>query len=351
MTREPWLLVMALPLFTLLLTALPVVHCFPTVFQDLEQNGKNQTSIRFLALGDWGGVPYPPYITPVEKATAWEMGKIAEQMGADFVLALGDNFYYSGVNSADSPRFQDTFERVYTADSLNIPWYILAGNHDHAGNVKAQIDYSRKSDRWRFPHYYYELNFRIPNTKLTLSIMMLDTVMLCGNSDDYDDEKPRGPLSTIEANRQLTWLQQRMAQSKADFLLVAGHYPVWSVSEHGPTECLLKRLRPLLVKYKATAYFCGHDHNLQYLKESGVGYVVSGAGNFLDPDTRHWHHVPKDALKFFTGQASTLGGFVHGEVTKDKMILTFIQAKGTSLYRTVLPRRDINDDQNASDKD
>lgn len=43
---------------------------------------------------------------------------------------------------------QDTFERVYTADSLNIPWYILAGNHDHAGNVKAQIDYSRKSDRW-----------------------------------------------------------------------------------------------------------------------------------------------------------------------------------------------------------
>lgn len=53
----------------------------------------------------------------------------------------------------------------------------------------------------------------------------------------------------------------------------------------------------------------------QYLKESGVGYVVSGAGNFLDPDTRHWHHVPKDTLKFFTGQFSTLGGFVHGEVS------------------------------------
>ncbi|CAB1344516.1 unnamed protein product [Coregonus sp. 'balchen'] len=42
----------------------------------------------------------------ITKATAWEMGKVAEQMGADFVLALGDNFYYSGVNSADSPRFQ-----------------------------------------------------------------------------------------------------------------------------------------------------------------------------------------------------------------------------------------------------
>ncbi|XP_056136804.1 tartrate-resistant acid phosphatase type 5a [Lampris incognitus] len=332
---------MALALLTIL-TAIPVAYCYPTAFQDLELNGpKNRSSIKFLAVGDWGGVPQPPYITPVEKATAREMGRVAEQMGADFILALGDNFYYTGVGSVDSPRFKDTFESVYTAKSLQVPWYVIAGNHDHAGNVRAQMEYSRKSSRWRFPYYYYELNFRIPNTKKTLSIIMLDTVMLCGNSDDYEDEKPRGPLHAVDANRQLTWLQGRLAQSKADFLLVAGHYPVWSVSKHGPTDCLLQRLRPLLVKYKATAYLCGHDHNLQYIKEAGVGYVVSGAGNFLDPDVRHWHHIPKDSIKFFTGQASTMGGFVHAEVTKDKLILTFIQAKGTSLYRTVLPQRDM----------
>lgn len=92
---------------------------------------------------------------------------------------------------------------------------------------------------------------------------MLDTVMLCGNSLDYADEKPRGPVNMLAANRQLVWLQERLALSKADFLLVAGHYPVWSVSEHGPTQCLLQNLNPLLKKYKATAYLCGHDHNLQ----------------------------------------------------------------------------------------
>lgn len=59
-----------------------------------------------MAVGDWGGVPYPPYITAVQKATAQEMSKVAEQMGADFVLALGDNFYYKGVDSVDSPRFK-----------------------------------------------------------------------------------------------------------------------------------------------------------------------------------------------------------------------------------------------------
>lgn len=322
--------------------AVPVAYCFPTAFQELEETVKNRTSIRFLVIGDWGGLPYPPYITGVQKATAREMSKVAEQVGADFVLALGDNFYYKGVDSVDSPRFKDTFESVYTAKSLKIPWYVVAGNHDHIGNVKAQIEYSQKSNRWKFPAYYYELNFHIPNTQKTLTIIMLDTVMLCGNSDDFSDSQPKGPLREIDANRQLVWLQERIARSKADFLLVAGHYPVWSVSEHGPTQCLLQQVHPLLIKYKATAYLCGHDHNLQYIEESGVGYVVSGAGNFLDPDVRHWNHVPKGSIKFFTGQASTHGGFVHAEVAQDKMVLTFYQAKGTSLYRTVLSQRKLD---------
>lgn len=72
-----------------------------------------------------------------------------------------------------------------------------------------------------------------------------------------------------------------------------------------------------------------------------MGYVVSGAGNFLDPDVRHWSRVPKGSVKFFTGQASTLGGFIHAEVMENKMVVTFFQAKGTSLYRTVLPQRDL----------
>ncbi|XP_061087366.1 tartrate-resistant acid phosphatase type 5a [Conger conger] len=339
---------MAPPVFPLsiLLTTLPMILCYPSSFMDLKDNARNKSSIRFLAVGDWGGLPFPPYITPIEKATAREMGKVAQQLGADFVLALGDNFYYKGVDSVHDPRFQDTFENIFTADSLNIPWYVVAGNHDHAGNVKAQIEYSKLSERWHFPNYYYELNVRIPRSDSILTILMVDTVLLCGNSDDFEDQKPRGPADSVEANRQLQWIQKRLERSKADFLLVAGHYPVWSVSEHGPTKCLLRQLRPLLVKHKATAYLCGHDHNLQYLLESGVGYVVSGAGNFMEADMSHRRHVPHGSLKFFTGETSTMGGFVHAEVTKKSMDLTFFQARGTSLYRTSLPRRNIDTPDN-----
>lgn len=55
--------------------------------------------------------------------------------------------HYCG-NDHDFFCNQDTFESVYTAKSLKVPWYVLAGNHDHAGSVKAQIDYSHVSDRW-----------------------------------------------------------------------------------------------------------------------------------------------------------------------------------------------------------
>ena len=60
-------------------------------------------------VGDWGGLPNAPFITPIERATAREMGRTADQLGADFVLALGDNFYYKGVKSVDDPRFQVSY--------------------------------------------------------------------------------------------------------------------------------------------------------------------------------------------------------------------------------------------------
>jgi tartrate-resistant acid phosphatase type 5 len=54
-------------------------------------------SISFLVMGDWGGQPTAPYTTPAEVATAKSMGVIAEKVNAQFVLALGDNFYDAGL--------------------------------------------------------------------------------------------------------------------------------------------------------------------------------------------------------------------------------------------------------------
>ena len=39
----------------------------------------------------------------------------------------------------------------------------------------------------------------------------------------------------------------------------------------------------------ACRYFCGHDHNLQHIKEnsSQVNYFVAGAGHLTDPSEEH----------------------------------------------------------------
>ncbi|OPJ73710.1 nuclear factor 1 X-type isoform A [Patagioenas fasciata monilis] len=82
-------------------------------------------AVQFLAVGDWGGIPEPPFATPREVATAAAMGRAAAEMGADFVLALGDNFYYKGVRDEWDPRFQDTFERVFSVPGLrDLPWIL-----------------------------------------------------------------------------------------------------------------------------------------------------------------------------------------------------------------------------------
>ena len=67
-------------------------------------------SLSFLALGDWGGQPTSPYYTTAEKDIAAAMGKTAQNVGSQFTIALGDNFYDVGVKDVTDPRFKETFE-------------------------------------------------------------------------------------------------------------------------------------------------------------------------------------------------------------------------------------------------
>lgn len=46
--------------------------------------------LRFLVVGDWGGESdWWPYTTPYETAVSKGMGKLAEQLGTQFTVALG----------------------------------------------------------------------------------------------------------------------------------------------------------------------------------------------------------------------------------------------------------------------
>lgn len=84
------------------------------------------------------------------------------------------------------------------------------------------------------------------------------------------------------------WLSERLEEGKnAKFIFVMSHYPAWSSSTHGkvneegrPTERPVQQMRsvvaPLLEKYKATAFFAGHDHCYERSEVDGVSYIISG---------------------------------------------------------------------------
>lgn len=223
------------------------------------------SGLSFLAIGDWGGSPVAPYTLPGQVAAAKGMGTVAAQIDSSFTLALGDNFYFSGVTDVDSSRFATTWDKVYSASSLQKPWYVIAGNHDHKGNVSAQIEYTKEdpSKRWTFPSPYHAHSFT-GTDGVTVEIILIDTVDLCSmnsvqeeGAEGYFAALPTRPKS--DASAQWTWIESQLSSSKADFILVGGHYPVFSVCEHGPTQTLIDHLEPLLVKYGAH-YMSGHDH-------------------------------------------------------------------------------------------
>lgn len=210
----------------------------------------------FLTVGDWGCSRINKY----QKAVAEQMGLWADKIQAAFVVSVGDNFYERGVHTADDPLFQSVFEDVYSTQSLQKPWFVVLGNHDHLRSADAQIEYSKKSARWKLPNLYYKQQFQVPGGK-SMDFIFIDTILwIDGDS------------------AQREWFEAQLADSKAEWLMVAGHYPVYSAGEHGSSRRLIDELRPLLEKYQVTAYFAGHDHSLQHSVNNGVHYIVSGAG-------------------------------------------------------------------------
>lgn len=51
------------------------------------------------------------------------MGVIGEKLDVDFVISTGDNFYEDGLTGEDDPAFSKSFTDIYTAPSLQKPWY------------------------------------------------------------------------------------------------------------------------------------------------------------------------------------------------------------------------------------
>jgi tartrate-resistant acid phosphatase type 5 len=275
--------------------------------------------LEFLVLGDWGRGGGRG-----QKEVAAAMAAWADVRPVRFVVTTGDNFYEDGVASVTDPKWKASFEDVYAARSLQVPWVVSLGNHDYRGSVEAQIEYSKQSPRWRLPARYYTVTEALPDgTRLQLFI--LDTSPFL---DTYRSIVSRTKVAGQDPQVQRAWLEKELAASTAEWKVVVGHHTVYSSGPHGDSPELVRGLVPLFDRYGVALYLNGHDHALQDLVVAGRHYVTSGAGSAptrVAPDRR-------------TRWAAAVSGFVAGSVTRDALVLRFVDVSGSVRHEAAIPR-------------
>lgn len=169
-----------------------------------------------------------------------------------------------------------------------------------------------------------------------------------GSSEIQDEDDPRyfdplPPRSRAAAAEQWDWITAQLAASTADHIVVAGHYPVYSVCEHGNTQNLIDHLKPLLEQYHAH-YFSGHDHCMSSVQENGIQYVVSGMGDTCCYAPENVDSVPEGSLQWYVSRGTktigTMGGFADISFDANAMTVTFYDQDGVVLYTApALPPR------------
>ncbi|MDN4503045.1 tartrate-resistant acid phosphatase type 5 family protein [Alteromonadaceae bacterium BrNp21-10] len=274
-------------------------------------------SVHFLVLGDWGRNGHY-----AQRPVAETMDIAMWQLDADFIVTTGDNFYSNGVASVNDPYWQSSFEEIYHGPHLFENWYAILGNHDYRGNWQAQIDYSDVSRRWVMPASYYAKTFSLKNDQQVL-MLFIDTSPL---NPGYANEAKYAETQKQDGAKQLAWIKQQLAESKAKWKIVIGHHPLYSSGKRfGKIKDIRQVLEPIFEQYAVDAYYAGHEHDLQHNQPAGttVAHFVSGAGS----------EVRTVAQREFTQFAKAEAGFASVSVSNQQLLTQFINAQGQVIYQ------------------
>lgn len=267
------------------------------------------------------------------------------------ILALGDNFYDDGVSSANDTMWTTHWKKVYLQNytNLRIPWYPIFGNHDYGygdSGAAAQLDRAKEivasedisAGLWHFDSYNYSKCMDIPGSTASICFIFIDTTTLAPSSERNCNEE--GGISTdTQAARiadQLFHVERMLiAAGNSTWVVVCGHYPIYTSGEHGDNSELISYLQPLIEKYNVSIYLAGHDHLSGHLRHEGIEYFIAGGGAMVDPlgdeasaATDVWYGVGYAAFSVM-------------QVTRTTLEMKFVHWNGTEMYNYTLnnPRR------------
>lgn len=283
---------------------------------------------RAFVLGDWGWAdpdlerryPLVRQNADLQRAVAKAMAERAARTPIAAVLTTGDNFYPNGVASAADPRWRTSFEEVYAAPALQVPWVAALGNHDHDVSAQAELDYAAKPNgRWVMPARYYVHAFPTAD----LRVIVLDA---CSLSERWNREyfTVKGQA---ESAAQWRWIEAELAKP-ARWKVVVGHLPLKDHGFHPKEPEYVQRLVPLLERHRVQLYLNGHNHHAELVRDKGVAYVTCGNGSDLYPI------LGEQGAEFI----GTYPGFTELEFAADVLRLRFLDAEGKVRHEATVAR-------------
>ena len=288
------------------------------VAQDAASWAKLEKSVNFYIANDLGRNGYYD-----QKPIAELMGRMAETVGIECVVAAGDVHHFEGVRSTSDPLWMTNYELIYSHPELMLPWYPILGNHEYRGNTQAVLDYAGVSARWEMPARYY--TFTVEDNDVTVRVVMLDTTPLI---DKYREDTVGYPdACRQEVEPQLCWLDRVLTDAREDWVIVVGHHPIFAQTEKSEKERLdmQRRVDTVLRRHDNVAmYVCGHLHTFQHIRRQGtdIDYVVNSSASLSREVS------PIEGTQFCSGAT----GFSLVAADKDRLCLYMLDKDGKVLH-------------------
>lgn len=257
-----------------------------------------------------------------QKVIANLMGEMAGKIKPECIISTGDTHHGNGVKSVTDDDWQEHLTEMYNHRNLaKLDWWAVAGNHEYRGNSQALVDYSKVNPHWRMPSKYYTTVFKKGGA--TIRFVMLDTTPLI-EKYRMDKRYPDAALQDHEA--QLEWLDKVLSEATEDWVIVAGHHPVYADTKKSKSERegMKSAINGILRKHKVAMYICGHIHSFQHIRRKGyeIDYLVNSSASWARDVKRI-----KD-MKYCSDEA----GFSVITASEKRLSVHFIDKNGNILH-------------------